>query len=143
MDHGQVPGWIHGWPAWWMNGRAMQPSQSTAKSLLWFNRLETALSSPLLLPVLPRGQCAGSSLPALAMHGQPTLPQAQWRALDVLSFSLQGLIRQLVLLPGSDATLRLCPCRNPELAVLSIPPILRGLTGQPEDNEVLKYPYGQ
>ncbi|XP_073087344.1 thrombospondin-type laminin G domain and EAR repeat-containing protein isoform X1 [Manis javanica] len=52
-----------------------------------------------------------------------------------------GLIRQLVLLPGSDATLRLCPCRNPELAVLSIPPILRGLTGQPEDNEVLKYPY--
>ncbi|KAK2494997.1 LOW QUALITY PROTEIN: hypothetical protein MC885_016340 [Smutsia gigantea] len=52
-----------------------------------------------------------------------------------------GLIRQLVLLPGSDATPRLCPCRNPELAVLSIPPILRGLTGQPEDNEVLKYPY--
>ncbi|TKC41373.1 hypothetical protein EI555_013712, partial [Monodon monoceros] len=52
-----------------------------------------------------------------------------------------GLVRQLVLLPGSDATLRLCPCRNPELALLSIPPILRGLTGKPEDSEVLKYPY--
>ncbi|XDC50712.1 hypothetical protein R6Z07M_001894 [Ovis aries] len=52
-----------------------------------------------------------------------------------------GLVRQLVLLPGSDATPRLCPCVNPELAVLSIPAILRGLTGKPEDNEVLKYPY--
>ncbi|XP_004264661.1 thrombospondin-type laminin G domain and EAR repeat-containing protein isoform X2 [Orcinus orca] len=52
-----------------------------------------------------------------------------------------GLVRQLVLLPGSDATLRLCPCRNPELALLSIPPLLRGLAGKPEDSEVLKYPY--
>ncbi|XP_030691445.1 thrombospondin-type laminin G domain and EAR repeat-containing protein [Globicephala melas] len=52
-----------------------------------------------------------------------------------------GLVRQLVLLPGSDATLRLCPCRNPELALLSIPPILRGLAGKLEDSEVLKYPY--
>ncbi|KAM9696449.1 thrombospondin-type laminin G domain and EAR repeat-containing protein [Dama dama] len=52
-----------------------------------------------------------------------------------------GLVRQLVLLPGSDATPRLCPCMNPELAVLSIPAILHGLTGKPEDNEVLKYPY--
>ncbi|XP_006060865.3 thrombospondin-type laminin G domain and EAR repeat-containing protein [Bubalus bubalis] len=52
-----------------------------------------------------------------------------------------GLVRQLVLLPGSDATPRLCPCVNPELAVLSIPAILHGLTGKPEDNEVLKYPY--
>ncbi|XP_054434894.1 thrombospondin-type laminin G domain and EAR repeat-containing protein [Pteronotus mesoamericanus] len=51
-----------------------------------------------------------------------------------------GLVRQLVLLPGSDATPRLCPCRNADI-VLSIPPILQGLTGKPEDNEVLKYPY--
>lgn len=51
-----------------------------------------------------------------------------------------GLVRQLVLLPGSDATRRLCPCRNAEL-VLSIPPILQGLPGKLEDNEVLKYPY--
>lgn len=62
--------------------------------------------------------------------------------LSALSLSLQGLVRQLVLLPGSDATLRLCPCRTPELALLSIPPVLRGLTGKPEDSEVLKYPYG-
>ncbi|XP_045632301.1 LOW QUALITY PROTEIN: thrombospondin-type laminin G domain and EAR repeat-containing protein [Ursus americanus] len=52
-----------------------------------------------------------------------------------------GLVRQLVLLPGSDATPRLCPCRSAELAVLSIPPVLQGLPGKPEDNEVLKYPY--
>uniref|UniRef100_A0ABI7ZX39 Thrombospondin-like N-terminal domain-containing protein n=1 Tax=Felis catus TaxID=9685 RepID=A0ABI7ZX39_FELCA len=52
-----------------------------------------------------------------------------------------GLVRQLVLLPGSDATARLCPCRSPELAVLSIPPVLQGPLGKPEDNEVLKYPY--
>uniref|UniRef100_A0A667GZU0 Thrombospondin type laminin G domain and EAR repeats n=2 Tax=Lynx canadensis TaxID=61383 RepID=A0A667GZU0_LYNCA len=52
-----------------------------------------------------------------------------------------GLVRQLVLLPGSDATARLCPCRSPELAVLSIPPVLQGPPGKPEDNEVLKYPY--
>ncbi|XP_066222001.1 thrombospondin-type laminin G domain and EAR repeat-containing protein [Saccopteryx leptura] len=51
-----------------------------------------------------------------------------------------GLVRQLVLLPGSDATPSLCPCRNAEI-VLSIPSILQGLTGKPEDNEVLKYPY--
>ncbi|XP_037686485.1 thrombospondin-type laminin G domain and EAR repeat-containing protein [Choloepus didactylus] len=52
-----------------------------------------------------------------------------------------GLMRQLVLVPGSDATPQLCPSQNPELAVLSIPPILQRLTGKPEDNEVLKYPY--
>lgn len=46
-----------------------------------------------------------------------------------------------MLLPGSDATPRLCPCRNAEL-VLSIPPVLQGLPVKPEDNEVLKYPYG-
>ncbi|XP_070108569.1 thrombospondin-type laminin G domain and EAR repeat-containing protein isoform X2 [Equus caballus] len=52
-----------------------------------------------------------------------------------------GLLRQLVLLPGSDATPRLCPCRNAEFALLSIPRILRGFTGKPEENEVLRYPY--
>uniref|UniRef100_M3YFJ2 Thrombospondin type laminin G domain and EAR repeats n=1 Tax=Mustela putorius furo TaxID=9669 RepID=M3YFJ2_MUSPF len=52
-----------------------------------------------------------------------------------------GLVRQLVLLPGSDATPRLCPCPSAELAVLSIPPVLQGIPGKPEDNEVLKYPY--
>ncbi|XP_006898485.1 PREDICTED: thrombospondin-type laminin G domain and EAR repeat-containing protein-like [Elephantulus edwardii] len=52
-----------------------------------------------------------------------------------------GLMRQLVLLPGSDATSQLCPSMNAELVVLSIPPILQGLPGKPEDNEVPKYPY--
>ncbi|XP_037380666.1 thrombospondin-type laminin G domain and EAR repeat-containing protein [Talpa occidentalis] len=52
-----------------------------------------------------------------------------------------GLLRQLVLLPGSDATPRLCPCTSAELATLSIPPILQGLPGRPEENEVLKHTY--
>ncbi|XP_055975360.1 thrombospondin-type laminin G domain and EAR repeat-containing protein [Sorex fumeus] len=52
-----------------------------------------------------------------------------------------GLLRQLVLLPGSDASSRVCPCRDAKLAVLSIPPILQGLAGTPEDNEVLRPPY--
>lgn len=57
-------------------------------------------------------------------------------------FPLQGVIRQLVLLPGSDATPRLCPSRNARLAELSIPQVLKRLTEKPDDNEVLKYPYG-
>ncbi|XP_062934005.1 thrombospondin-type laminin G domain and EAR repeat-containing protein [Cynocephalus volans] len=52
-----------------------------------------------------------------------------------------GLVRQLVLLPGSDATPRLCPSKNAQLAVLSIPRVLLGVPGRPEDNDVLKYPY--
>ncbi|EHB08235.1 Protein TSPEAR [Heterocephalus glaber] len=53
-----------------------------------------------------------------------------------------GLVRQLALLPGSDATLRLCPSRNAaQLAELAIPQALQGLSGKPDDNEVLRYPY--
>ncbi|XP_051695887.1 thrombospondin-type laminin G domain and EAR repeat-containing protein isoform X2 [Oryctolagus cuniculus] len=52
-----------------------------------------------------------------------------------------GLVRQLVLLPGADATPRLCPSRDARLAVLAIPQVLQDLAGRPEDNEVLKYPY--
>nr|XP_003927773.2 thrombospondin-type laminin G domain and EAR repeat-containing protein [Saimiri boliviensis boliviensis] len=52
-----------------------------------------------------------------------------------------GLVRQLVLLPGSDATPRLCPSRNAPLAMLSVPRVLQAFTGKPEENEVLKYPY--
>ncbi|XP_049997897.1 thrombospondin-type laminin G domain and EAR repeat-containing protein isoform X1 [Alexandromys fortis] len=52
-----------------------------------------------------------------------------------------GLIRQLVLLPGSDATPRLCPSRNARLAELSIPRVLKRLTEKPDANDVLKYPY--
>ncbi|XP_028925382.2 thrombospondin-type laminin G domain and EAR repeat-containing protein [Ornithorhynchus anatinus] len=55
--------------------------------------------------------------------------------------SFTGLLRQLVLLPGSDATSIMCPSMNPKLAVLSIPAILQDLPRKQEDNEVLKYPY--
>ncbi|XP_028663329.2 LOW QUALITY PROTEIN: thrombospondin-type laminin G domain and EAR repeat-containing protein-like [Erpetoichthys calabaricus] len=52
-----------------------------------------------------------------------------------------GLLRQLVLLPGSDATSRICPTSNPKLAILSVPSILLDLPLKPSENEVLKYPY--
>ncbi|KAM9127396.1 thrombospondin-type laminin G domain and EAR repeat-containing protein isoform 2-T2 [Pangshura tecta] len=52
-----------------------------------------------------------------------------------------GLLRQLVLLPGSDATSRMCTNMNFKLAVLSIPPVLQDLPVKPASNEVLKYPY--
>ncbi|XP_023418277.1 thrombospondin-type laminin G domain and EAR repeat-containing protein [Cavia porcellus] len=55
--------------------------------------------------------------------------------------SFTGLVRQLALLPGSDATLRLCPSRRAHLAELSIPQVLQGLEGKLDDNEVLKYPH--
>uniref|UniRef100_A0A8C3YUF1 Thrombospondin type laminin G domain and EAR repeats n=1 Tax=Catagonus wagneri TaxID=51154 RepID=A0A8C3YUF1_9CETA len=74
---------------------------------------------------------------ALSVRGARFFVGSRRRAKGVLT----GLVRQLVLLPGSDATPRLCPCRNAELAALSVPPILQGLPGKPEDNEVLKYPY--
>ncbi|XP_040055648.2 thrombospondin-type laminin G domain and EAR repeat-containing protein isoform X1 [Gasterosteus aculeatus] len=35
-----------------------------------------------------------------------------------------GLLRQLVLVPGVDATHQICPSSNPQLAVLSVPPLL-------------------
>ncbi|KAK9534348.1 hypothetical protein VZT92_009394 [Zoarces viviparus] len=38
-----------------------------------------------------------------------------------------GLLRQLVLVPGSDATHQICPSSNPQLAVLSVPPLLLDL----------------
>uniref|UniRef100_A0A8C0JA93 Thrombospondin type laminin G domain and EAR repeats n=1 Tax=Chelonoidis abingdonii TaxID=106734 RepID=A0A8C0JA93_CHEAB len=52
-----------------------------------------------------------------------------------------GLLRQLVLLPGSDATSRMCTNMNFKLAMLSIPPVLQDLPVKPASNEVLKYPY--
>nr|XP_060624006.1 thrombospondin-type laminin G domain and EAR repeat-containing protein [Anolis sagrei ordinatus] len=52
-----------------------------------------------------------------------------------------GLLRQLVLLPGSDATSRMCTGKNFNLAVLSIPQILQDLPVKPVGNELLKYPY--
>ncbi|KAF3845030.1 hypothetical protein F7725_008193 [Dissostichus mawsoni] len=39
-----------------------------------------------------------------------------------------GLLRQLVLVPGSDATHYICPSSDPQLAVLSVPPLLSDLS---------------
>ncbi|CAB1424076.1 unnamed protein product [Pleuronectes platessa] len=52
-----------------------------------------------------------------------------------------GLLRQLVLLPGSDATARLCPTSDPSLAELSVPQILKSTPLQP-DHQGPAYPYG-
>uniref|UniRef100_A0A4W3H5T5 Thrombospondin type laminin G domain and EAR repeats n=1 Tax=Callorhinchus milii TaxID=7868 RepID=A0A4W3H5T5_CALMI len=52
-----------------------------------------------------------------------------------------GLLRQLVLLPGSDAMRKMCPSPNPRLATLSVPTILSELPVKPTENDVLKYPY--
>ncbi|KAL4594122.1 hypothetical protein GN956_G26172 [Arapaima gigas] len=60
-----------------------------------------------------------------------------WRGL------FSGLMRQLVLLPGSDATSRLCPSLDPHLAILSVPQALLALPIKPTGNEVLTYPYGE
>ncbi|KAF7214259.1 thrombospondin-type laminin G domain and EAR repeat-containing protein [Nothobranchius furzeri] len=51
-----------------------------------------------------------------------------------------GLLRQLVLLPGSDATPRLCPNFDPGLTELSIPPVLKST---PLQLDLLRplYPY--
>ncbi|AWP13685.1 putative thrombospondin-type laminin G domain and EAR repeat-containing protein-like [Scophthalmus maximus] len=51
-----------------------------------------------------------------------------------------GLLRQLVLLPGSDATPRLCPTCDPSLAELSVPPVLKSTPFQP-DHQGPVYPY--
>ncbi|XP_035533233.1 thrombospondin-type laminin G domain and EAR repeat-containing protein-like [Morone saxatilis] len=51
-----------------------------------------------------------------------------------------GLLRQLVLLPGSDATPRLCPTRDPSLAELSVPQVLKSLHLQ-QDHHRPVYPY--
>ncbi|XP_059209653.1 thrombospondin-type laminin G domain and EAR repeat-containing protein-like [Centropristis striata] len=52
-----------------------------------------------------------------------------------------GLLRQLVLVPGSDATHYICPSSDPKLAVLSVPPLLLDLpvTGRGRDNLVTSY----
>ncbi|XP_068592498.1 thrombospondin-type laminin G domain and EAR repeat-containing protein-like [Cebidichthys violaceus] len=51
-----------------------------------------------------------------------------------------GLLRQLVLLPGSDATPRLCPTSDPSLAELSVPQVLKSSLLQAEHRGPV-YPY--
>ncbi|XP_023801738.1 thrombospondin-type laminin G domain and EAR repeat-containing protein-like, partial [Cyanistes caeruleus] len=52
-----------------------------------------------------------------------------------------GLLRQLVLLPGADATPRICHAMNFKVAALSVPSVLQDVPVKPVSNEVLKYPY--
>lgn len=54
---------------------------------------------------------------------------------------VKGLLRQLVLVPGSDATQQICPSSEPQLAVLSVPPLLSDLplTGSEGDSRVSTY----
>ncbi|CAN9502415.1 unnamed protein product [Ophioblennius macclurei] len=47
--------------------------------------------------------------------------RGRWKGL------FSGLLRQLVLVPGSDATHHICPSDDPQLAVLSVPPLLLDL----------------
>ncbi|XP_008275140.1 thrombospondin-type laminin G domain and EAR repeat-containing protein [Stegastes partitus] len=44
--------------------------------------------------------------------------RGRWKGL------FSGLLRQLVLVPGSDATHQICPSSDPQLAALSVPPLL-------------------
>eukprot|EP00076_Gallus_gallus_P013907 XP_015132562.1 thrombospondin-type laminin G domain and EAR repeat-containing protein isoform X3 [Gallus gallus] len=55
---------------------------------------------------------------------------------------LQGLLRQLVLLPGADATPRICTAVNYKATALSIPAVLQDVPVKAVSNEVLKYPHG-
>lgn len=51
----------------------------------------------------------------------------------------QGLLRQLVLLPGSDAIHHICPSLTPQLAALSVPPLLLDVShpGTDDDHQVI------
>ncbi|NXU93328.1 TSEAR protein, partial [Xiphorhynchus elegans] len=52
-----------------------------------------------------------------------------------------GLLRQLVLLPGADATPQICTTMNFKVATLSVPTVLQDVPVKPASNEVLQYPY--
>ncbi|KAG8559032.1 hypothetical protein GDO81_017220 [Engystomops pustulosus] len=53
-----------------------------------------------------------------------------------------GLLRQLVLLPGSDATSSICPNTRPRLAELSVPEVLKAIPLETEGSDIqLTYPY--
>lgn len=55
---------------------------------------------------------------------------------------LQGLLRQLVLLSGSDATVNLCVNSDPSLAELSIPHVLKSKSVYPSNHGHI-YSYGK
>uniref|UniRef100_A0A8C1YF50 Thrombospondin type laminin G domain and EAR repeats n=1 Tax=Cyprinus carpio TaxID=7962 RepID=A0A8C1YF50_CYPCA len=54
---------------------------------------------------------------------------------------LSGLIRQLVLLPGSDATSQICPSSEPQLSALSVPQALLHLPIKPSSTDLPLHPY--
>ncbi|KAM4542320.1 thrombospondin-type laminin G domain and EAR repeat-containing protein-like [Odontesthes bonariensis] len=61
--------------------------------------------------------------------------RGRWKGL------FSGLLRQLVLVPGSDATHQICPSSQPQLATLSVPPLLLDLPvkGKKGDGKVTSY----
>ncbi|KAL1021958.1 hypothetical protein UPYG_G00020410 [Umbra pygmaea] len=59
--------------------------------------------------------------------------QGRWKGL------FSGLIRQLVLVPGSDATALVCPSSNPSLAELSVPVMLLDLPEKETDLPLLSH----
>ncbi|XP_060939269.1 thrombospondin-type laminin G domain and EAR repeat-containing protein-like [Limanda limanda] len=61
--------------------------------------------------------------------------RGRWKGL------FSGLLRQLVLVPGSDATNQICPSSDPQLATLSVPPLLLDLpiTGKETDSHLTSY----
>lgn len=71
-------------------------------------------------------------------------PVIRWALVSIPLLPLsQGLLRQLVLLPGADATPRMCHTVNFKVATLSVPSVLQDVPAKPVSNEVLKHPYGQ
>ncbi|XP_028422168.1 thrombospondin-type laminin G domain and EAR repeat-containing protein-like [Perca flavescens] len=69
------------------------------------------------------------------------LADNQWHTLVLVVGSHHGLLRQLVLVPGLDATHHICPSSDPQLAVLSVPPLLSDLPvmGREGDGHVTSY----
>lgn len=61
--------------------------------------------------------------------------RGRWKGL------FSGLLRQLVLVPGSDATHHICPSSEPQLAALSVPPLLFDLHVTGRDGERRGAPY--
>ncbi|XP_026194798.1 thrombospondin-type laminin G domain and EAR repeat-containing protein-like isoform X2 [Anabas testudineus] len=61
--------------------------------------------------------------------------RGRWKGL------FSGLLRQLVLVPGSDATHQICPSSNPQLSALSVPPLLLDLpvTERKEGGHIAPY----
>ncbi|KAK2826422.1 hypothetical protein Q5P01_020636 [Channa striata] len=55
--------------------------------------------------------------------------RGRWKGL------FSGLLRQLVLVPGSDATDQICPSSDPQLSTLSVPPLLLDLPVKQSEGE--------